>query len=71
MTTHLINNNGCSVCEVGKENYTTSIAGAFRGTEYYQYDYRHTNGELFTCIGKSLEECRQKREVWLAENAND
>lgn len=68
MTTKSINQNGCSVCETGKENYTTFIAGAFRGTQYYQYDYRHTtDGELFSCIGKSLEECREKRDKWLID----
>ncbi|PXV61068.1 uncharacterized protein DUF3873 [Dysgonomonas alginatilytica] len=56
-TTKSINSNGCSVCAKGKENYTTFIAGAFRGTLYYQYDYRHPDDKLFTCIGKSLEEC--------------
>lgn len=71
MTTKSINSKGCSVCEVGKENYTTFFAGAFRGTLYYQYDYRHTDGELFTCIGKSLDECRQKRDVWLSENTKE
>ncbi len=34
-TNNSINNKGCSVCEQGEENYTTVIAGAFRGTEYY------------------------------------
>lgn len=68
MTTKSINSDGCSVCETGKENYTTFIAGAFRGTQYYQYDYRHTDDKLFSCIGKSLDECRQKRDVWLTEN---
>lgn len=29
MTTNSINNNGCSVCETGKENYSTVIAGAY------------------------------------------
>lgn len=65
MKTNSINNNGCSVCEQGKENYTTFIAGAFRGTEYYQYDYRHTNGKLFSTVAKSLEECRKRRDEWL------
>jgi hypothetical protein len=65
MKTNSINQNGCSVCEQGKENYTTFIAGAFRGTEYYQYDYRYTNGELFSTIAKSLEECRKQRDEWL------
>ncbi len=47
MNTNSINDkNGCSTCEEGKENYTIFIAGAFKGTEYYQYDYRHTNGEV-------------------------
>ena len=55
MNTNSINNKGCSVCEQGKENYATFIAGAFRGTEYYQYDYRHTDGELFSTVAKSLE----------------
>lgn len=67
METKSINNNGCSVCEQGKENYTTFIAGAFRGTEYYQYDYRHpTTGKLFSTVAKSLEECRKRRDEWLS-----
>jgi len=65
MKTNSINNNGCSFCEQGKENYTTFIAGAFRGTENYQYDYRHTDGELFSTVAKTLEECRKRRDEWL------
>lgn len=42
-----INENGISVCQAGKENYTTFVAGAFRGKEYIQYDYRTPAGELF------------------------
>ena len=67
MKTNSINKNGCSVCEQGKENYTTFIAGAFRGTEYYQYDYRHKDGELFSTVGESLEQCRKKRDEWLSK----
>jgi hypothetical protein len=67
MKTNSINNNGCSVCEQGQENYTTFIAGAFRGTEYFQYDYRHTDGELFSTVAKSLEECRKRRDEWLSK----
>lgn len=53
MKTNSINHNGCSVCQQGQENYTTFIAGAFRGTEYFQYDYRHMDGELFSTVAKS------------------
>lgn len=66
MKTNSINNNGCSICETGKENYITFIVGAFRGTEYYQYDYRHTDRKAST-IAKSLEECRKQRDEWLSK----
>ncbi len=28
-----------------------------------QYDYRHPDGERFSCVGKSLEDCRAKRDA--------
>jgi len=66
MKTNSINDsNGCSVCQAGQENYTTFIAGAFWGTKYYQYDYRHTDGELFSTVAPTLEECRKRRDEWL------
>jgi len=30
-----------------------------------QYDYRHHDGELFSCVGKSLEDCRSKKAAWI------
>ena len=30
-----------------------------------QYDYRVRDGELFSCVRKSLEECRKARDAWL------
>ena len=30
-----------------------------------QYDYRHTDGELFSCVKPTLEECRATRDKWL------
>lgn len=35
---------------------------------YIQYDYRHTNGVLFSTIAPTLEQCRQKRDKWIKEN---
>nr|WP_092364122.1 DUF3873 family protein [Enterocloster lavalensis] len=32
-----------------------------------QYDYRAEDGELFSCVRQSLEECRAARDRW-AEN---
>ncbi len=43
-----LNKNGVSTTqELGQEKYVTFIAGAFRGTEYFQYDYRHTRWGTF------------------------
>ena len=30
-----------------------------------QYDYRHTDGELFACVKPTLDECRTARNKWL------
>lgn len=60
-----ITKNGVSTTRTnGQEQYTRFVAGAFRGTIYYQYDYRHTDGELFSTVAKSLEECRRRRDEW-------
>ena len=32
---------------------------------FYQYDYRHADGELFSCVKPSLKECREAREEWI------
>lgn len=61
-----ITKNGVSTTtEKGQEQYARFVAGAFRGTIYFQYDYRHTDGELFSTVAKSLEECRRRRDEWL------
>ena len=36
----------------------------------FQYDYRHTDGRLFACTAPTLEDCRAKRDAWLAEHAS-
>lgn len=32
-----------------------------------QYDYRHTNGTLFSCIAPTLDEARARRDTWLQQ----
>jgi len=64
-TANSINENGCSVCETGKEKYVKCVLGAFLGKFYYQYDYRHTDGELFSTLQETLELCREKRDKWI------
>lgn len=63
-----LNKNGVSTTQkLGQEQYVTDIAGAFRGKKYYQYDYRHLDGELFSTIAETLEECRKRRDEWITK----
>lgn len=68
MATKMNDERGCSVCAAGSENFeffTTRL-----GRKVYhrmQYDYRHTDGELFSCIGNDLESCRKRRDEWLSK----
>ena len=60
-------NRGCSVCEAGKENYPTfSTRLGRKQVKRVQYDYRTPEGDLFACVGQSLDDCRRKRDEWLA-----
>ena len=48
-------NRGCSVCEAGKENYTTfSTRLGRKQVKRVQYDYRTPEGDLFACVGQSF-----------------
>ena len=59
--------NGVSTCQTAEtekyERFQTSI-GRKRRT-LVQYDYRHTDGELFSCVKPTLDECRRLRDEWL------
>ena len=64
--------NGCSVCVAGRENWTTFRFSGYLGKKYgemFQYDYRTKDGELFSCIAKTLKECRERRDRWLKNNS--
>ena len=62
---------GCSTCKVpGTENYEKYSYGTGRRKKTaYQYDYRHTDGELFSCCAPTLEACRKKRDEWLEKKS--
>ena len=62
-----INQNGCSVCEKGEEMYTTFRPAHRSFKRFYQYDYRHKDGELFSTVAPTLEQCRKKRDNWIQE----
>ena len=45
------------------ENYTSRIGR--KPKRLCAYDYRHTNGDLFSCVKKTLKDCRDSRDLWL------
>lgn len=47
------------------ENYFSRISKRF----FFQYDYRHTDGELFTCVANTVEEARKKRDEWVEKRS--
>lgn len=64
--------NGCSTCiTLGTENYNRYSYGFGRRKKTaYQYDYRHTDGELFSTCAPTLEQCRERRDNWLAKHVS-
>lgn len=58
---------GVSTCtEAGTEKYEKfQIGMGRRRRTLIQYDYRHTDGELFSCVKPTLDECRAERDKWL------
>lgn len=65
-----INKNGISVCQAGEEKYVyfDLMPRLRRKSRYCQYDYRHTDGRLFSTVASSLEKCREERDNWLLNN---
>ncbi len=63
-----LNRNGVSITQIpGEEKFVKYRSGAFKGRTFYQYDYRHTDGELFSTVAKTLAECRHRRDKWIAK----
>ena len=62
--TRLTENGISTTRNTGEEKYERF---SFRERPYifYQYDYRHTDGELFSCVKPTLKECREAREEWI------
>jgi len=54
--------NGYSTCPKGHEQYEFFSR---KDKDYVQYDYRTEDGKLFSCITKTLEEARLKKDEWL------
>lgn len=61
-----LNRNGVSITQApGEEKFVKYRPVAFKGCIFYQYDYRHTDGELFSTVDKTLAECRYRQGKWI------
>lgn len=56
---------GCSTTKAGDEQYEEFYSSIARGLRV-QYDYRTPEGKLFSCVAKTLDAARDKRDKWLA-----
>ncbi len=72
MATKLTANGVSTTTTPGTEQYEIFYTGyRTRRKKHYQYDYRHTDGELFSCVCATLKECRQRRDEWLNKKINN
>ena len=62
----------CVVFQTREEchEYFTLFLSPRRKKRLRQYDYRHTDGELLSCVIPTLEECRAIRDIWLNNRNN-
>lgn len=64
--TKLTENGVSTTTATGQERYETFTRKIGRKVKrYIQYDYRHTDGKLFSCVKPTLEVCRTARDEWL------
>lgn len=55
-----LNKNGVNITQIlGEGKYVKCCLGAFRGQIYYQYNYLHFNGNLFSTLAKTLKKCHR------------
>ena len=72
MATRMTANGVSTTTTPGSEQYEVFYTGyRTRRKKHYQYDYRHTDGELFSCVAGTLKECRQRRDEWLNKKINN
>lgn len=63
-----LNRNGVSITQTpGEEKFVKFRSAAFKERTFYQYDYCHTDMALFSTVAPTLDECRRRRDEWLAK----
>lgn len=57
MTTRMTANGASTITAPSTEQYEVFYIGFHPRRKRYQYDYRYTDGELFSCVAPTLKEC--------------
>ena len=53
-------------CKAGSEQYVSFLSTVLKKNKnLVQFDYRHTDGTLFSCVRPTLDQCRKARDYWL------
>ena len=55
----------------GQEQYERFTPRIRNAKPRYQYDYRHTDGDLFSCTKPTLAQCRAVRDEWVAKRESE
>lgn len=72
MATRMTANGVSTTTTPSTEQYEVFYTGnRSRRKKHYQYDYRHTDGELYSCVADTLKECRHRRDKWLNKKINN
>jgi len=74
---------GCSTCPAGEEMWEEwsaqahgrvadgDVKSGLKMVMRVQYDYRTTEGELFSCVAESIDEARARRNEWLKQRSRE
>jgi len=54
--------------ENGEEQFESYFSRISK-RNFIQYDYRHSDGELFSCVANTVEEARNKRDKWIEKRS--
>lgn len=60
--------NGCSTCPAGEEKIEHFYSSRWSQlASYVQYDFRRSDGKLFSTVAPTVEIARARRDAWLKE----
>lgn len=59
---------GCSTCPAGEERFEPFTRDR---QKFVQYDYRTPDGQLFSCVARTVQKARLQRDAWLSNQGKN